>query len=209
MFESLKSLGNIKRVLYLFRAYFLLLKKYSFEFDDVLAMLRGYSPNLTGALTEIKRSLKSDDKEASIRQIYRHMNHLKTIIQDPHPSEATENIYYKRHIAADIPTMYGEYVEPKFDALGLMYRLERTVAKLMTQVTQPFNAEYITAKTFRQIYHILPGAMKTFLNVGMNDEIAAAYSKRLGYGWTAWDCYRHFLQSWGWLMTLTGMFLTG
>jgi pyruvate,orthophosphate dikinase len=146
---------DIKRVLYLFRAYFLLLEKYSFEFDDVLAMLRGYSPNLTGDLTALKQSLKNDDKEASIRQLYQHMNHLKMIIQDPHPSEATENIYYKRHIAADIPSMYGEYVEPKFDALGLMYRLERTVAKLMTQVTQPFNAEYITAKTFRQIYHIL------------------------------------------------------
>jgi pyruvate,orthophosphate dikinase len=158
--EVLHSFGpdqalDIKRVIYIFRAYFLLLEKYSFEFDDVLAMLRGYSPNLTGDLSELKRILKSDDKEAAIRQIYKHMNHLKAIIQDPHPSEATENIYYKRHIAADIPSMYGEYVEPKFDALGLMYRLERTVAKLMTQVTQPFNAEYITAKTFRQIYHIL------------------------------------------------------
>ncbi|MEO1816398.1 MAG: PEP/pyruvate-binding domain-containing protein [Acetobacterium sp.] len=158
--EVLHSFGpdqtlDIKRIIYIFRAYFLLLEKYSFEFDDVLAMLRGYSPNLTGDLSELKRSLKNDDKEAAIRQIYQHMNHLKAIILDPQPSEASENIYYKRHIAADIPSMYGEYVEPKFDALGLMYRLERTVAKLMTQVTQPFNAEYITAKTFRQIYHIL------------------------------------------------------
>lgn len=153
-FGSDQSLDS-KRVLYLFRVYFLLLEKYSFEFDDVLVMLSGYSPHLTGDLTELKESLKKGDKEASIRQIYQHMNHLKLIIQDPRPSEASENIYYKRHIAADIPSMYGEYVEPKFDALGLMYRLERTVAKLMTQVTQPFNAEYITAKTFRQIYQIL------------------------------------------------------
>ncbi|MCX7614348.1 MAG: PEP-utilizing enzyme [Clostridiales bacterium] len=43
----------------------------------------------------------------------------------------------------------------------------------------------------------LPGAMKTFLNVGMNDETAEALSKVSGYGWTAWDCYRRFLQSWG------------
>ena len=158
--EVLHSFGpdqalDIKRVIYMFRVYFLLLEKYSFEFDDVLAMLRGYSPNLTGDLSELKQRLKNDDKEAAIRQLYQHMNHLKAIILDPQPSEASENIYYKRHIAADIPSMYGEYVEPKFDALGLMYRLERTVAKLMTQVTQPFNAEYITAKTFRQIYHIL------------------------------------------------------
>ena len=43
----------------------------------------------------------------------------------------------------------------------------------------------------------LPGAMKTFLNVGMNEEIATTYSQREGYEWTAWDCYRRFLQSWG------------
>ncbi|HCX63987.1 MAG TPA: pyruvate phosphate dikinase, partial [Eubacteriaceae bacterium] len=43
----------------------------------------------------------------------------------------------------------------------------------------------------------MPGAMKTFLNVGMNDAIAEAYSKKEGCGWTAWDCYRRFLQSWG------------
>ncbi|HZK01521.1 MAG TPA: PEP/pyruvate-binding domain-containing protein, partial [Anaerovoracaceae bacterium] len=43
----------------------------------------------------------------------------------------------------------------------------------------------------------MPGAMRTFLNVGMNDEITEILSKRKGYGWTAWDCYRRFLQSWG------------
>lgn len=134
-------------------------------------------------MSELKHILKSDDKEASIRQIYKHMNHLKAIIQDPHPSEATENIYYKRYIAADIPSMYGEYVEPKFDALGLMYRLERTVAKLMTQVTQPFNAEYITAKTFRQIYHILllfkDGlALDGIYNQGLNSHLIC-----LNSGW--------------------------
>jgi pyruvate,orthophosphate dikinase len=43
----------------------------------------------------------------------------------------------------------------------------------------------------------LPGAMRTFLNVGMNNEIAESFSKVKGLGWTAWDCYRRFLQSWG------------
>ena len=39
--------------------------------------------------------------------------------------------------------------------------------------------------------------MKTFLNVGMNDEIAEAFSQKEGHAWTAWDCYRRFFQSWG------------
>ena len=43
----------------------------------------------------------------------------------------------------------------------------------------------------------MPGAMRTFLNVGMNDEIAEALSKKPGHAWTAWDCYRRFIQSWG------------
>ncbi|MBC3888998.1 hypothetical protein GH810_11805 [Acetobacterium paludosum] len=146
---------DVTRVLDLFQVYFLLLEKYSFEFEDVLAMLKNYSLHITGDLTKLKKSLKHNQKEEAIHQIYNLMNHLKEIILDPNESEAFENIYYKRHIAVDIPSMYGAYMEPKFDALGLMYRLERTVAKLMTQVTQPFNSEYITAKTFRQIYHIL------------------------------------------------------
>lgn len=47
--EVLHSFGpdqalDIKRVIYIFRAYFLLLEKYSFEFDDVLAMPQRLQP---------------------------------------------------------------------------------------------------------------------------------------------------------------------
>jgi pyruvate,orthophosphate dikinase len=144
-----------ERVFYLFRVYFLLLEKYSFESEDVLAMINDYSLQLTGDLTELESALKNECKEAAIKEIYQLMHHLKRLILDPKKSEATEIIYYKRHIAADIPSMYGEYAEPKFDALGLMYRLEHVVAKLMAQVTKPAHSEYITAKTFRQIYQLL------------------------------------------------------
>jgi pyruvate,orthophosphate dikinase len=43
----------------------------------------------------------------------------------------------------------------------------------------------------------LPGAMSTFLNIGMNDEITLKLSTMPNFGWTAWDCYRRLLQSWG------------
>ena len=146
---------DVERVLYIFRVYYLLLEKYSFESEDVLAMINGYSLQITGDLTDLKNYLISHRREDAIIEIYRLMHHLKEIILDPKKNEASEIIYYKRHIAADIPSMYGEYAEPKFDALGLMYRLERSVAKLMVAITQPAHSEYITAKTFRQIYHIL------------------------------------------------------
>ncbi|MBN2497484.1 MAG: hypothetical protein JXR96_23025 [Deltaproteobacteria bacterium] len=43
----------------------------------------------------------------------------------------------------------------------------------------------------------MPGAMNTFLNVGINDEIIDRFSHKPGYAWAAWDCYRRFLQVWG------------
>jgi pyruvate,orthophosphate dikinase len=43
----------------------------------------------------------------------------------------------------------------------------------------------------------MPGMMDTFLNVGINKEICESLSKKPGFEWAAWDCYRRFLQSWG------------
>ncbi len=43
----------------------------------------------------------------------------------------------------------------------------------------------------------MPGAMDTFLNVGMNDEITESIAKDCEHAWSAWDSYRRFLQSWG------------
>ena len=57
------------------------------------------------------------------------LEELKTIVLSPSPSTATENIYQKRHIAAGIPSIYGNYSEPKFDALGLSFRVENLVGQ--------------------------------------------------------------------------------
>ena len=43
----------------------------------------------------------------------------------------------------------------------------------------------------------MPGAMDTFLNVGLNDEITEAIAKDESVAWAVWDSYRRFLQSWG------------
>ncbi|MCA1793920.1 MAG: pyruvate, phosphate dikinase, partial [Desulfobacteraceae bacterium] len=42
-----------------------------------------------------------------------------------------------------------------------------------------------------------PGMMDSFLNVGINEEIAAAIAKKTGNPWFAWDSYRRFLQQYG------------
>ena len=42
-----------------------------------------------------------------------------------------------------------------------------------------------------------PGMMDTFLDVGINEEIAAGMAAHSGNPWFAWDCYRRFLQCFG------------
>jgi pyruvate,orthophosphate dikinase len=42
-----------------------------------------------------------------------------------------------------------------------------------------------------------PGMMNTFLDVGMNEEIAQGIVAGTGQEWFAWDCYRRFLQTYG------------
>ena len=43
----------------------------------------------------------------------------------------------------------------------------------------------------------LPGMMKSFLNVGINESIAENLSTKENFQWAAWDSYRRFLQTWG------------
>ena len=140
---------------HLFQVYSLLNEKYSFESEDILAMMKSYRFFTDEELAAIKAEFSQNNAEASLRQIYKLMNHLKEIILDPKETVALEDIYYKRHIAAGIPSMYGQYIETKFEALGSMFRLERTASKMMADILQTLNLEYITANTFRRIYEVL------------------------------------------------------
>ncbi len=144
-----------KRVLYLFQLYSLLSEKYSLESEDFLQMLRSAPVFAEESIRQLEDDLRDNNLPAAVYGLYGFMNQLKDIILDPKQSEAIENIYYKRHIAAGIPSMYGQYIEPKFEALGMMYRLEKTASKLMVRLVDTVNTEFITARTFRDIYGIL------------------------------------------------------
>ena len=79
------------------------------------------------------------------------LEELQQIILSPHPSTAAENIYQKRHIAAGIPSIYGTYSEPKFDALGLSFRVENLVALLLEDVVAEGVEPYVTRDTLRRM----------------------------------------------------------
>ena len=64
---------------------------------------------------------------------------------------ATENIYQKRHIAAGIPSIYGNYSEPRFDALGLSFRVENLVGRLLDDVVAEGVERYVTRASLRRM----------------------------------------------------------
>jgi pyruvate, orthophosphate dikinase len=79
------------------------------------------------------------------------LQELQAIVLSPTPSVAVENIYQKRHIAAGIPSMYGTYNEPKFDALGLSFRVENLVARLLEDLVSEGVDPYVTRDSLRRM----------------------------------------------------------
>ncbi|NQU33525.1 MAG: hypothetical protein HQ521_09845 [Bacteroidetes bacterium] len=135
--------------------YAYLKEKYSFETVDISSVLKKHSYINDEDIILFKLALDKDDFGASLRLIYKFMNSLKEIIFNEKPSQGWENIYHKRHIAIGIPSMYGTYREPKFEALGLTFRLENVATRLMEKVVDQINLNYISAKTLSDIYDIL------------------------------------------------------
>jgi pyruvate,orthophosphate dikinase len=85
---------------------------------------------------------------------------LREVILTPGELRIMENIYYKRHIAVDIPSMYGSYNEPRFDALGLTFRLENLANVIFEEIIYSFNLSFITRATFLRIARFIPLFMK-------------------------------------------------
>ena len=135
--------------------YAFLKEKYSFDTVDIIKLLKRYNYIDEKDIEELSKALEDDDFEKSLKLIYSFMEKLKEIIFDPKPSKSWENIYHKRHIAVGIPSMYGVYREPKFEAMGLTFRLEKVATRLMEKVVQNINLDYISAKTLKNIYIIL------------------------------------------------------
>ena len=144
-----------KRVSLIFQLYNLLLEKYSLESGNIISILKSYRFFNNNEILKLSQMLESSDAKTALHEVFRLMHHLKQIILDTESSEALENIYYKRHVAVGIPSMYGQYLEPKFEALGLMFRLEKVASNLMEKLVGDINPDYLTAKTLQDIYDVL------------------------------------------------------
>lgn len=94
---------------------------------------------------------------------------------------------------------YEAVVGYKYIFKDLAIRINREIAELERltgrQFGNPRNPLLLSVRSGATIS--LPGMMNSFLNVGINEEIAEGLGKQRGHHWAAWDCYRRFLQTWG------------
>ncbi len=148
------------RVRMLLRLYWLLYEKYSISTRDILHALRRSNLTSIAHRKQLEKHLNSGQKDEALEMILTIMTDLKAIILDPTPSESWENIYYKRHIAAGIPSMYGQYHEKKYEALGLTLRLEYTADRLMEELIDDIIFSYTNLKNLKRTAKILEYFLK-------------------------------------------------
>ncbi|HHV36255.1 MAG TPA: pyruvate phosphate dikinase [Candidatus Cloacimonetes bacterium] len=155
LFRNLEENSYTKRLKLISYCHFLLKDKYNLDPYDIVRFLSRYTFFNTKEQLRLRSSLNRKDYDSSIRQMLGYIGRLNTLILDPRPSSAWENIYYKRHIAAGIPSMYGMYREAKLEAMGMVFRLENVIRRLFASNIRQLNLNYMNGKTLRRINRIL------------------------------------------------------
>ena len=147
-----------RRVALLVRMYQLLAQKYCLSADGVgdavarhLQLPEKVRARFAGALTRWQARPCPATRDRLLDAALTVLEELKAIILSPVVSTPVENIYQKRHIAAGIPSIYGNYSEPKFDALGLSFRLERLVSVLLDDLATEGVEQYVTRESLRRM----------------------------------------------------------
>ena len=144
-----------KRFDQLVRMYKLLFNKYNLGFQEMRYQLREAINSGFPEMEQLLADLEICDTFQCLDALLTHLEGLKKIILCPEKFEAKENIYYKRHIAVDIPSVYGRYSERKFDALGLTFRLENLANIYLERLPETVNLSFITRATFISIIKCL------------------------------------------------------
>jgi pyruvate, orthophosphate dikinase len=102
-------------------------------------------------------------------------------------------------LTTEIFRSYDAVVGYKYIFNDMAHRISSEILKLEKVVGKkygdPANPLLLSVRSGATIS--LPGMMHSFLNVGINEDIAEGLSKRKGFEWAAWDSYRRFLQTYG------------
>lgn len=135
--------------------YKLLDQKYNIGFTEIENYIDQLDTGSFPDLEKIKQALAETGTNKKINGLINYLQQLKELILSHKKFDVQQNIYEKRHITVDIPSMYGSYRETKFDALGLTFRLEALVNVLFESAINHINLNLITKTTFFEIYNCL------------------------------------------------------
>ncbi len=135
----------------LVKMFILLHHKYNLGMQELQNQLQQAAAGSFPEMQHLLDTLQDGDTFRSLSVVLSHLEQLKATILSKEKFEPKEEIYYKRHIAVDIPSVYGRYSEKKFDALGLSFRLENLANIYLEQLTQSINLSFITQATFLRI----------------------------------------------------------
>jgi pyruvate,orthophosphate dikinase len=146
--QSDLSADERKRFDLLVRMFKLLHHKYSLDMEELRGQLQQAVQNGFPEMSDLLAVLEQGDTHSCLDALLTHLEQLKQIILSDKKFEPKEEIYYKRHIAVDIPSVYGRYSERKFDALGLTFRLESLANIYLERLNRSINLSFITQATF-------------------------------------------------------------
>ncbi|SLM32255.1 Pyruvate phosphate dikinase PEP/pyruvate-binding [Desulfamplus magnetovallimortis] len=145
-----------RRVMLLITLYKLLYQKYSPAFTEINKYLELVNTAHIPHMDELKDALAEQEKPDSkikwkLQKLLNYLSILKKELLSNKKHEAREDIFKKRHVTTDIPSLYGSYHEPKFDALGLTFRLESLVNPLFEALIEELDLTIITKVTVHKI----------------------------------------------------------
>ncbi|MBU4264074.1 MAG: phosphoenolpyruvate synthase [Proteobacteria bacterium] len=146
---------EVRRFELLVQMYRLLDLKYNLGFQELRRQLEQAAGSGFPEMEQLLADLEICDTVQCLTALLDHLEQLKAIILSSTIFEAKEDIYYKRHIAVDIPSVYGRYSERKFDALGLTFRLENLANIYLERLPSSLNLSFITRATFIRIIKYL------------------------------------------------------
>jgi pyruvate,orthophosphate dikinase len=107
--------------------YKMLNQKYNFDLIELDAYLSQLRTEALPDLNRLEQALVETDLHKQLFMLLEYMEKLQKVILSDESFEIRQDIYKKRHITIDIPSMYGSYHEMKFDCLGLAFRIETLV----------------------------------------------------------------------------------
>ncbi len=170
--EALKTITDVEqihrdRVLLLVRVERLLRAKYDYDADQIVPAVESSLQVSQEIRSQFAGACSSGESLGIVHAGNSVLEELKKIVTNPEKTEAFENIYYKRHIAVGIPSVYGTYHEAKFDALGLMLRLMRFLKPHLERCIEEFPTGFMTRWTLGRALKLMHEMLRALRVAGL------------------------------------------